>query len=196
MYIYTYTVCIQFAHVFKMFDFNRASPNVRLNLIRIYLNTFNASSPFKRYLFLYFYSLQIYSVAGPVGFFKGLGARVLYSMPATAICWSTYEFFKFALSSKNNDHYRSSVSGSRNPPLEKVHNSTSDKYVIPKPPVIATEIIITESNHSSPPELNLTGSQYIPVTSRELPLGVYTAINMKPMHADRVYDPSIRGCSR
>lgn len=41
-------------------------------------------------------------MAGPFGFFKGLGARVLYTMPATAICWSTYEFFKFMLSRKSN----------------------------------------------------------------------------------------------
>ncbi|XP_037943989.1 mitoferrin-like, partial [Teleopsis dalmanni] len=34
---------------------------------------------------------QIYAVAGVNGFFKGMAARVLYSMPATAICWSTYE---------------------------------------------------------------------------------------------------------
>lgn len=31
------------------------------------------------------------------GFFKGLQARVLYQMPATAVCWSTYEFFKYLL---------------------------------------------------------------------------------------------------
>uniref|UniRef100_A0A182T591 Mitoferrin n=1 Tax=Anopheles maculatus TaxID=74869 RepID=A0A182T591_9DIPT len=33
-----------------------------------------------------------------MGFFKGMQARVLYQMPATAICWSTYEFFKYILS--------------------------------------------------------------------------------------------------
>ncbi|XP_031637241.1 mitoferrin [Contarinia nasturtii] len=49
--------------------------------------------------------IQIYTVAGPSGFFKGLVARVLYSMPATAICWSTYEFFKFILSNRNNENY-------------------------------------------------------------------------------------------
>ncbi|XP_058121483.1 mitoferrin [Anopheles ziemanni] len=41
---------------------------------------------------------KIYHTAGPMGFFKGLQARVLYQMPATAICWSTYEFFKYILS--------------------------------------------------------------------------------------------------
>lgn len=40
---------------------------------------------------------KIYHTAGPLGFFKGLQARVLYQMPATAICWSTYEFFKYIL---------------------------------------------------------------------------------------------------
>lgn len=54
---------------------------------------------------------QIYTMAGPLGFFKGLGARVLYSIPAAAICWSTYEFFKFYLSRRSRDDYKSSISG-------------------------------------------------------------------------------------
>uniref|UniRef100_A0A182P9N1 Mitoferrin n=1 Tax=Anopheles epiroticus TaxID=199890 RepID=A0A182P9N1_9DIPT len=41
---------------------------------------------------------KIYNTAGVMGFFKGMQARVLYQMPATAICWSTYEFFKYILS--------------------------------------------------------------------------------------------------
>lgn len=40
---------------------------------------------------------KVYKVAGVPGFFKGLQARVLYQMPATAVCWSTYEFFKYLL---------------------------------------------------------------------------------------------------
>lgn len=40
---------------------------------------------------------KVYRVAGFKGFFKGLQARVLYQMPATAVCWSTYEFFKYML---------------------------------------------------------------------------------------------------
>lgn len=40
---------------------------------------------------------KVYRVAGFKGFFKGLQARVLYQMPATAVCWSTYEFFKYLL---------------------------------------------------------------------------------------------------
>lgn len=40
---------------------------------------------------------KVYRVAGMRGFFKGLQARVLYQMPATAVCWSTYEFFKYLL---------------------------------------------------------------------------------------------------
>ncbi|XP_028164203.1 mitoferrin-1-like, partial [Ostrinia furnacalis] len=34
---------------------------------------------------------------GPLGFFKGVQARVLYQMPAAAICWLTYETIKHAL---------------------------------------------------------------------------------------------------
>lgn len=90
-----------------------------------------------------FIIFQIYTVAGPIGFFKGLGARVLYSTPATAICWSTYEFFKFVLTNKSKDHYRSSVpAGNINSP-EKIRISIPDEHV-------------------------MKSSQYIPVTSREL----------------------------
>lgn len=41
--------------------------------------------------------ITVYRLGGPAGFFRGLQARVLYQMPATAICWSTYEFFKYIL---------------------------------------------------------------------------------------------------
>lgn len=57
-------------------------------------------------------------MAGPAGFFKGLYARVLYAMPATAICWSTYEFAKFILSQQSREDYISSS-----------HNNT---HIIPK----------------------------------------------------------------
>ncbi|XP_055856429.1 mitoferrin-like [Episyrphus balteatus] len=45
---------------------------------------------------------QIYKIAGPNGFWKGLTARVLYTMPGTAICWSAYEFFKYYLCQYDN----------------------------------------------------------------------------------------------
>lgn len=50
-------------------------------------------------------------MAGPLGFFRGLSARVLYAMPATAICWSTYEFFKFYFCGLSLEKYKSSISG-------------------------------------------------------------------------------------
>ncbi|XP_017100019.1 mitoferrin [Drosophila bipectinata] len=54
---------------------------------------------------------KIYHMAGPLGFFRGMTARVLYSMPATAICWSTYEFFKFYLCGMDAEKYKSSITG-------------------------------------------------------------------------------------
>ncbi|XP_058807197.1 mitoferrin-1 [Phymastichus coffea] len=39
----------------------------------------------------------VYRYWGVSGFFRGLSARIVYQMPATAICWSTYEFFKYLL---------------------------------------------------------------------------------------------------
>lgn len=45
----------------------------------------------------------VYKYGGIKGYFRGLDARILYQMPATAICWSTYEFFKYILQSKQDD---------------------------------------------------------------------------------------------
>ncbi|CAD6211161.1 GSCOCG00010958001-RA-CDS [Cotesia congregata] len=45
----------------------------------------------------------VYNYAGIPGFFRGLSARICYQIPATAICWSTYEFFKYFLAGKHDD---------------------------------------------------------------------------------------------
>jgi len=39
----------------------------------------------------------VYLLGGVRGFFRGMAPRVMYQMPSTAICWSTYEFFKYIL---------------------------------------------------------------------------------------------------
>lgn len=39
----------------------------------------------------------IYQQSGIFGYFKGLWPRIIYQMPATAICWSVYEAFKHLL---------------------------------------------------------------------------------------------------
>lgn len=41
----------------------------------------------------------IYQLKGPSGYFRGMQARIMYQMPSTAICWSTYETFKYLLGS-------------------------------------------------------------------------------------------------
>lgn len=43
---------------------------------------------------------MVYRLGGPLGYFRGIHARVLYQIPSTAICWSTYEFFKYLLNNK------------------------------------------------------------------------------------------------
>ncbi|XP_023019267.1 mitochondrial iron transporter mitoferrin [Leptinotarsa decemlineata] len=43
----------------------------------------------------------VYRLGGPWGYFRGVQARTMYQMPATGICWSTYEFFKFMLGTTN-----------------------------------------------------------------------------------------------
>lgn len=34
-------------------------------------------------------------------YLSGMQARIMYQMPATAICWSTYEFFKYFIKASN-----------------------------------------------------------------------------------------------
>ncbi|XP_033219867.1 mitoferrin-1-like [Belonocnema kinseyi] len=40
---------------------------------------------------------MVYRLGGVAGFFRGMTARILSQMPATAICWTTYESFKYIL---------------------------------------------------------------------------------------------------
>ncbi|GJQ75888.1 mfrn [Trypoxylus dichotomus] len=40
---------------------------------------------------------KVYRIGGSKAYFRGIQARVWYQMPSTAICWSTYEFFKYLL---------------------------------------------------------------------------------------------------
>lgn len=42
----------------------------------------------------------IYDHGGLRGYFKGIGARVVFQMPATALSWSVYEFFKYFLTTQ------------------------------------------------------------------------------------------------
>lgn len=44
---------------------------------------------------------HVLRASGPRGFGKGVQARVLYQMPAAAICWLTYETFKHALAEES-----------------------------------------------------------------------------------------------
>ncbi|XP_075986873.1 mitochondrial iron transporter mitoferrin isoform X2 [Anticarsia gemmatalis] len=45
---------------------------------------------------------HVLRASGPLGFFRGVQARVLYQMPAAAICWLTYETFKHALATERS----------------------------------------------------------------------------------------------
>lgn len=143
-------------------------------------------------------------MAGPLGFFKGLQARVLYSMPATAICWSTYEFFKFILSAQNHENYRSTVShsgyssGDNN--KKRILNDDALKQ---KRYVIAAEN--SSLHHNSNP--NSIGSDTPTPAKALLPIarelsttipssGAYNTLSLKSMHSDHLYDPIGRGCNR
>lgn len=151
-------------------------------------------------------------MAGPLGFFKGLYARVLYAMPATAICWSTYEFAKFILSQQSREDYSSSTHQSAHITTKDVLASAAEKvrlddtirlgYVLPSTQaspmpdvddataevdgvVAAASIADTKSSrHSSSNANSSSSSSLLP---RELPsmsgAGVYSsALSLNTMH--------------
>lgn len=100
-------------------------------------------------------------MAGPRGFFKGITARVLYSMPATAICWSTYEFFKFYLCGLKPEDYKSSITGRS----ELAKPVPSVDYVLPKSEsdeqdAELAEVTLKDATtlHPAPPTVNASGA--------------------------------------
>ncbi|XP_061770894.1 mitoferrin-2-like [Nerophis ophidion] len=46
---------------------------------------------------------MVYRTGGVGAFFKGVQARVIYQMPSTAISWSVYEFFKYAITKRQHE---------------------------------------------------------------------------------------------
>ncbi|KAL8561815.1 hypothetical protein ACOMHN_046941 [Nucella lapillus] len=67
----------------------------------------------------------IHRFRGFRGFYRGLQARVVYQMPSTAISWSVYEFFKFAIThrGRGDDGYLSAPVGNVNG--VNIHAATS-----------------------------------------------------------------------
>uniref|UniRef100_A0A1B0CCH1 Mitoferrin n=2 Tax=Lutzomyia longipalpis TaxID=7200 RepID=A0A1B0CCH1_LUTLO len=121
---------------------------------------------------------KIYERAGPLGFFKGLMPRVLYSMPATAICWSTYEFFKYVISNRGrefNSPAAAAVGACRTKAGTEVamkasdHHTPGHRYVLP---VVNSDVEIASGS----------------LKPRELPAmsgaGMYGALNLNTLHSD------------
>lgn len=127
---------------------------------------------------------KVYSVAGMSGFFKGMQPRVLYQMPATAICWSTYEFFKYLL----NRTHKSQLE-----PKDVVGLSTDRlHYVLP-----VTASVSAETTTSAITAAPGTVTRELPgLKPRELPAmsgaGMYGALSFNTMHSS---DTSINDIS-
>ncbi|XP_039442305.1 mitoferrin [Culex pipiens pallens] len=135
---------------------------------------------------------KIYRTAGPLGFFKGLQARVLYQMPATAICWSTYEFFKYILTGPAT---RVSRGGSADivasADLVKEEKKLSDlRYVLPvsaaSAEASASSLIVRTGPSSSAGGSSTSGER--DCGRRELPAmsgaGIYGAMSFNTMHSN------------
>lgn len=71
-----------------------AAATTPLDVCKTVLNTQEGSARAER---LHEAARHVMRASGPSGFMRGVQARVLYQMPAAAICWLTYETFKHAL---------------------------------------------------------------------------------------------------
>lgn len=134
-------------------------------------------------------------MAGPLGFFRGLCPRVLYSMPATAICWSTYEFFKYILSSKSREEYKSSVSGKSalqpkdvivgtdKSRMDETTFSNGIRYVLPT---------TTFNNAADSTDITMTSVKPRDSSSMSAATSVYPTISLTTIHTDtgRKFDRS------
>lgn len=129
----------------------------------------------------------ISSIGGPLGFFKGLQARVLYQMPAAAICWSTYETFKYLFRGRIEPSPVIEV-----PEKPKLDPSSKDKVinlrlVLPQTTVKADGA----SEHSGPPADGLKG-----IKAMELPAvnsaNLYGNLSLSTMHHGDCQVPTLR----
>jgi solute carrier family 25 iron transporter 28/37 len=111
---------------------------------------------------------KVYRAAGFMGFFKGMQARMLYQMPACAICWSTYEFFKFLLI--KNDK-RKPIDDNKMASLHYVLPSTS---VSAAKPVLSPVVQPAAASHIKPRELPSMSSA-----------GQFSAVSFNTVHTDK-----------
>lgn len=130
-------------------------------------------------------------MAGPLGFLKGLVPRVLYSMPATAICWSTYEFFKYLLTKETETRPPQYTTPSPKEvvaiSVEKLRSgvvNNSEEQTIGLRYALPNTILSADASTDIPTSIRDTST----LKPRELPAmsgaGMYGAINMNTMHSD------------
>lgn len=148
-------------------------------------------------------------MAGPFGFFKGLYARVLYAMPATAICWSTYEFAKFILSQQTRDEYHSTRQLASAVTLPKdILANAADKvrldeklgglsYVLPSTSAGSKEFedeqqSTTSSNHDSDQQQQQPTTSHRPSsTSSSVPTGSLLSRELPSMSGTGIYSSAL-----
>lgn len=104
---------------------------------------------------------KVYRIGGAKAYFRGMQARVWYQMPSTAICWSTYEFFKYLLGVTRMEDVRIAT-----PVLADADTNRNEQYN-------------SSSNSSS-------NSEKIGLKPRELPAmsstGLYSSLTFNTMH--------------
>lgn len=124
---------------------------------------------------------KVYQVAGVPGFFKGLQARVLYQMPATAVCWSTYEFFKYLLNRTEKVKVPPVSTPSKELSISFDDNKSSKQplhFVLPKDSSKVLNDIPSTSIHPTNPPPTLPYPRELPAMSN----GIVYAHTMHETH--------------
>lgn len=112
---------------------------------------------------------KVYRLGGPTGYFRGLQARVMYQMPATAICWSTYEFFKYILGHGRLEDIRYNVNAASNEDTDVQQPQQQQQH-----------------HHQTKEFKHNPSTEKIALKPRELPAmsgaGIYGSISFNTMH--------------
>lgn len=165
-----------------------AAATTPLDVCKTVLNTQEPGIKAKGFMDAVSYVLRL---GGPFGFFRGIQARVLYQMPAAAICWSTYETFKYLFKSRieaSEEKAKIEAAAILTSPKEKGINL---RLVLPQASVKA------DSNGSELPGPSLPSAEGLKgIKTMELPAvngaNLYGNLSLSTIHHGDCQVPTLR----
>lgn len=133
----------------------------------------------------------IYKLGGYNGFFRGLQARVLYQMPAAAICWSTYETFKFLIIGRSDKEVLKTTEKVKSVDLSPKDKVINLRLVLPQPSVKAENPMSDHLSGSQTPQESVKT-----IKTMELPAvsgaNIYGTLSLNTIHHGDCQVPTLR----